>query len=103
MPRNRLEISKELEDILPLFLDTVTKNIAAIHVALQTGDFETVRTLGHRMKGAGGGYGFHRVTELGREIEMAAKESNVDRCRTLNDELSQYMADTEVVFVDKPL
>lgn len=73
MSRIRLEVSKELEDIMPLFLDTVSKNISSIHDALQSGDFETVRTLGHRMKGAGGGYGFDRVTELGREIEIAAK------------------------------
>lgn len=103
MSRIRLEVSKELEDIMPLFLDTVSKNISSIHDALQSGDFETVRTLGHRMKGAGGGYGFDRVTELGREIEIAAKESNADRCRSLNKELSQLMANTDIVFVDKPL
>jgi len=103
MSRIRLEVSKELEDIMPLFLDTVSKNISSIDDALQSGDFETVRTLGHRMKGAGGGYGFDRVTELGREIEIAAKESNADRCRSLNEELSQLMANTDIVFVDKPL
>lgn len=55
------------------------------------------------MKGAGGGYGFDRVTELGREIEIAAKESNAARCRSLNEELLQLMANTDIVFVDKPL
>jgi hypothetical protein len=55
------------------------------------------------MKGAGGGYGFDRVTELGREIEKAAKEKDADRCRALNEELAELMANTEIVFVDKPL
>lgn len=103
MSRIRLEVSKELEDIMPLFLDTVSKNISSIHDALQFGDFETVQTLGHRMKGAGRGYGFDRVTELGREIESAAKERNAARCRFFTEELSQLMENTDIVFVDKPL
>jgi HPt (histidine-containing phosphotransfer) domain-containing protein len=103
MERIRLEVSQEIEDIMPIFLDTVSQNIVSIRDALGRGDLETVRTLGHRMKGAGGGYGFDRVTELGREIEMAARAADAERCRVLNEELAETMSKTDIVFVNKPL
>jgi hypothetical protein len=41
--------------------------------ALEKQDFETIRILGHTMKGTGGGYGFDTISEMGRALEEAAK------------------------------
>jgi len=98
-----IEISKEIEDLIPMFLKTVNQNIATIKTAIAANDIETVRTLGHRMKGSGGGYGFAKVTELGKAIEDGAKSQNLESCSQANDQLADYMANIEVVFVDRPL
>ncbi|MBH0201833.1 MAG: Hpt domain-containing protein [Nitrospira sp.] len=68
-----VEISRDLEDIVPIFLDNRRKDIQTLRQALNTQDFRTIQTLGHRMKGDGGGFGFDRITEIGAAMERAAK------------------------------
>ena len=88
----------EIADLIPKFLDNRQKDIIAIESALQQNDFETIRMLGHSMKGAGGGYGFNGVTEIGKTIEEAAKEENLDRIREGVLELSEYLKNVEVIY-----
>jgi HPt (histidine-containing phosphotransfer) domain-containing protein len=71
--RITVEISRDLEGIVPTFLDNRKKDIRTLRGALVTQDFKTVQTLGHRMRGDGGGFGFDRITEIGAAMERAAK------------------------------
>lgn len=71
--RLTVEISRDLEDIVPVFLRNRKKDVQTLRDALITQDFRTVQTLGHRMKGDGGGFGFDRITEIGAAMELAAK------------------------------
>lgn len=71
--RLTVEISRDLEDIVPVFLSNRRKDVQILRDALITRDFRTVQTLGHRMKGDGGGFGFDRITEIGAAMELAAK------------------------------
>lgn len=68
-----VEISRDLEGIVPTFLDNRKKDIRTLRGALVTQNFKTVQTLGHRMRGDGGGFGFDRITEIGAAMERAAK------------------------------
>ena len=68
-----VEISRDLEDIVPIFLGNRQKDVQTLRDALARQDLRTVQTLGHRMKGDGGGFGFDRITEIGAAIERAAQ------------------------------
>ena len=68
-----VEISRDLEDIVPIFLDNRKKDVKTLRNALSKQDLRTVQTLGHRMKGDGGGFGFDRITEIGAAMERAAQ------------------------------
>ncbi|OQW33521.1 MAG: hypothetical protein A4E19_03785 [Nitrospira sp. SG-bin1] len=68
-----VEISRDLEEIVPIFLSNRKKDVQTLRVALDKRDFHTIQTLGHRMKGDGGGFGFDRITEIGAAMERAAK------------------------------
>ena len=68
-----VEISRDLQEIVPIFLDNRRKDVQILRHALSTQDFRTVQTLGHRMKGDGGGFGFDRISEIGAAMERAAK------------------------------
>ena len=46
----------DLADLIPGFLENRHKDVA-IQEAIEQGNYETIRVLGHTMKGAGGGYG----------------------------------------------
>jgi HPt (histidine-containing phosphotransfer) domain-containing protein len=68
-----VEISRDLEDIVPIFLANRKKDVQTLRDAMVKQDFGTAQTVGHRMKGDGGGFGFDRITEIGAAMEVAAK------------------------------
>ncbi len=68
-----VEICRDLEGIVPTFLGNREKDVRTLRDALIKHDFRTVQTIGHRMKGDGGGFGFDRITEIGAAMERAAK------------------------------
>jgi hypothetical protein len=48
------------------------------------------------MKGSGGGYGFHEITEFGAHIETAAKEQDLEGSKKWVDQLIWYLDHIEV-------
>ncbi len=66
--------------------------------ALAKGDFDTVRLLGHSMKGSGASYGFTEISVIGKKLEEAAKAKNQTDITASIQELSDYMANLEVVY-----
>ncbi|HSE40248.1 MAG TPA: histidine kinase dimerization/phospho-acceptor domain-containing protein [Acidobacteriota bacterium] len=88
----------DIADLIPKFISNRQKDIVAIETALNQNDFEKIRILGHSMKGAGGGYGFHAVSEIGKNLEDAAKDQSPDRIRKGILELSEYLRNVEVVY-----
>jgi HPt (histidine-containing phosphotransfer) domain-containing protein len=88
----------EIADLIPKFLDNRQKDINLIESALEKNDFDAIRLLGHSMKGAGGGYGFDGVTEIGKNLEEAAKEANSDKIRNGVHELAEYLRKVEVIY-----
>ncbi|HYV31372.1 MAG TPA: Hpt domain-containing protein [Candidatus Binatia bacterium] len=100
MPREErilVRVASEIAELIPGFLQNRRKDIAAMLDAVQRGDFETVRVLGHSMKGAGGGYGFDAITEIGAALEQAAKERNGAEIRSRVNELARYLDRVEVI------
>lgn len=66
--------------------------------ALHNTDYETIETLAHRLKGAGGGYGFTDLTVMGKAIESSAKNKNTAETHKWINELSQYIEQVEIVY-----
>jgi HPt (histidine-containing phosphotransfer) domain-containing protein len=91
-------VDPDLEDLIPGFFEYRRNDIDSIDKALQNGDFETIRILGHGMKGAGGGYGFDRITEIGRAIETAAKLGERATIERYVAELAAYLDHVQVVY-----
>ncbi|RMG04743.1 MAG: Hpt domain-containing protein [Nitrospirae bacterium] len=89
-------IDEDLEDIVPGFLENRKADIEEIGRLLEKSDFESIRILGHSMKGSGGGYGFDRITEIGAAIEEAAKRSDAEEIKRQTAELQDYLERVEV-------
>jgi histidine phosphotransfer protein HptB len=94
-----VEVDGDLEDLIPGFLENRMKDIAALRAALEHEDFDTARDIGHGLKGAGGGYGFHIVSELGRAIEQAGRNRDVSDLKKHIDALEDVMTRAKVVYV----
>jgi signal transduction histidine kinase len=88
----------EIADLIPKFLENRQKDIDSIRAALEKMDFDTIRVLGHSMKGAGGGYGFPGVTEIGRHLEDAAKIKDTEVILKGIEDLTNYLNSVEVVY-----
>lgn len=93
-----VQVDADLEDLIPGYLQNRLKDAEAILQALENQDFETIRVLGHTMKGTGGGYGFDAITEIGRALEEAAKSRNTTAIHQGVADLLDYLRAVEVVF-----
>jgi len=80
-----------LEDAIPVYLARRREDLNALRAALAQDDFETVRVLGHRMKGSGAAYGFETLTRIGSELETMAMGRDLGGIRRLLDELSDCL------------
>ncbi len=92
-----VKVDPDLADLIPGFLGNRRKDIAEMRQALYRADFETIRVLGHSMKGAGGGYGFDAITDIGAVLEHAAKAKDPEEVRKTLCELASYLDRVEVV------
>jgi len=93
-----VHVDAELEDLIPGFLENRQEDIRSIREALEKDNYETIRTLGHSMKGSGGGYGFDAITDIGRSLENAAKDKNSEEIRRWLGELLRYLERVEVIY-----
>ncbi len=97
-PLPPIMISRELEDIVPIFLANRHQDLATLRAALGRAELETVRILGHRMKGDGGGYGFDVISEIGGAMELAAARRDVPAIERLVTQLEAFLAQVTVVY-----
>ncbi len=93
-----IEIDADLSELVPGFLDRKRADARTILAALHKGDTETVARLAHKMKGEGGSYGFDMITDLGRGLEQAAREGDLNTAGQLGSELTQFLERVEIVY-----
>jgi hypothetical protein len=65
---------------------------------LKDQDYETIQKLGHGFKGAGAGFGFERITDIGLDIEEAAKVERYEDIKEKLEELIHYLKNIEIVY-----
>jgi HPt (histidine-containing phosphotransfer) domain-containing protein len=94
-----VNVDSDIEDLIPGFLENRQQDVKSIYDALDKEDYETIRILGHSMKGAGGGYGFDEITDIGRSIEGSAEGKNQEEVKKWVINLSNYLDRVEIVYV----
>lgn len=93
-----VKIDSDLEDLIPGFLDNRQKDMENLNKAVNIKDYKTLQSIGHSLKGVGGGYGFHRMSEIGAAIENAGKDSNLDVAKAQIAELGDYLSRLDIEF-----
>jgi len=94
----KVKISKDIEVLVPRYLERRYKEIETFRAALASQDFEALRIGGHSLKGSGGGYGFDTLTLIGGRIEKAAQQRDAPTIDAVITEYADYMARLEVFF-----
>ncbi|MGB5217753.1 MAG: Hpt domain-containing protein [Smithella sp.] len=93
-----VHVDNDLAELIPGYLANREKDIAAIHNAIEKKDLETIRILGHSMKGSGGGYGFETITEIGMLMEKASKKGRDEDISLQVKRLEDYLRQVEIVY-----
>src|SRR6476660_3957276 len=91
-------IDPDLKEIVPGFLENRRKDAAILAIAIQGNDVKTVRLLGHRMKGDGGGYGFQEISRIGEALEQAATRQDWKVIIEKTEALTAFLAQVDVVY-----
>jgi HPt (histidine-containing phosphotransfer) domain-containing protein len=96
-----VHIDIDLEDLIPGFLENRQKDMQSLESALKENDLEKLRSIGHNLKGVGGGYGFPDMSMMGTEIEEGAKENNMEKVSENVQKLSHYLSNIEIIYEEE--
>ncbi|NTV03125.1 MAG: Hpt domain-containing protein [Chlorobiaceae bacterium] len=96
MHKEIVTIDRDLEYLVPEYLAGRHNDVVAIRIALLKADFESIRTLGHNMKGSGGGYGFEEISIVGRHLETAAEKGDAGAIERWAGVLAKYLGRIDI-------
>ncbi len=94
----RVTVNKDIEVLIPRYLDRRHQEIETFRARLVAGDFEALRVGGHSLKGSGGGYGFPQLSDIGGRIESASKQRDAATIEAALVEYADYLERLEVSF-----
>jgi len=92
-----VRVDPDYADLVPGFLENRRSEIDIIRNSATGGDFREIRRLGHGMKGAGAGYGFQVITDIGKNLEAAAINEDVSAIEAELKRLDSYLSEVRVV------
>lgn len=81
----------EIAPLVPAFLQHRRADVARLESLIDQEDWDTVRSVGHKMKGTGRGYGFARISELGEALEHAGVDEDARAAREAVAALATYL------------
>ena len=93
-----VQVDPDLEDLIPGFLENRNEDVNKLKAALEAKDLESLRSIGHSLKGVGGGYGFELMSQIGAEIENAAKQGDEDNIKVKIEQLDDYLKRVQVKY-----
>lgn len=93
-------VDPDLAELIPGFLNNRRRDVDKLRTLLAADNFADIRMIGHSMKGAGGGYGFDPITDIGGAIERAALAPDRVAIEQGIAQLADYLARVDVVMGD---
>ena len=94
-----VQVDRELEDLMPLFMETRQRDLDGLAKGLLSNDFAALRAIGHGMKGSGGAFGFQFVTDIGDIIEASALKNDAATIEEQLALLRDCLARAEIQYV----
>lgn len=81
-------VDRDLEDIIPLFMQNKADQIRTLEAGIDRMDFEAVRRTAHKLKGGFNMYGISALGNLCAGIETAAARQETDEIQRMGKELA---------------
>ena len=93
------KIDKDLQGLIPGFMEITHKEIKDLEQALGSGDMAVAARIGHNLKGSALNYGFLQLGGIGRRIESSAERNQLEKVHAELEVLKDYVDRVEVEFV----
>jgi CheY-like chemotaxis protein len=87
-----VSLSAGIEMLVPEYLESRRAEVQILEMAFAAGDYETIRVLGHHLKGSGTPYGFAALSQIGKRLESAAESRFPDEVGRQIAALGDYLA-----------
>ena len=68
-----VQIDEEIKEIIPNFLEGREKDINLFKAAIDTEDFDQLESIGHKLKGNAGSYGFDKMRNMVQLLKLRLK------------------------------
>ena len=94
-----VNVDQGLAEFIPGYLKDISQWTKNILEAVDESDFDTVRTLSHKMIGTGSGYGFDFITDAGKQSNKAAHSSDSASVREWIHKLENYLSHIEINYI----
>jgi HPt (histidine-containing phosphotransfer) domain-containing protein len=91
----------EISELIREFMRDMQSRPDTLAKALHAKDYQTIRTLGHQMKGEGGTFGFDAISTFGAKLEQAAIREKGGTVEETVRELSAYLDRVKVEYDDR--
>jgi HPt (histidine-containing phosphotransfer) domain-containing protein len=85
------DANAEMGELRVAYLQRRRTELESLRRAIPSEDWHALATAGHNMKGTGAGYGFGELTELGRNLETAAKGRDLLAVEGLLQRIEAYI------------
>jgi signal transduction histidine kinase/DNA-binding response OmpR family regulator len=92
----RVTVPDFIRELAPEFLRRQRYGLLTVAVALKNGEFDPIQSFAHNMKGCGRSFGFPLLTDLGREMEHAAKNHDAGALHKHVGELRDYLTAVDI-------
>ncbi|MBN1786761.1 MAG: response regulator [Sedimentisphaerales bacterium] len=97
---DRIGCEELIDEIIPIFMKDNTERMQKLEEAVEKNDIGEVKFYAHSLKGAAGTVGAAKLSELGRNLEDDARNSDDSRFKPLCQEMRQRF-DRLVEFLNK--
>lgn len=87
-----IEEDPELRDVVEEFVDGLADRLAELKVAFEQMDYDLLATLAHRLKGAGGSYGYPELSDVCAKMEQEFRAHDSGNFDDWLKKLSQLQA-----------
>ncbi|GAB62320.1 MAG: Hpt domain-containing protein [Candidatus Jettenia sp.] len=91
-------VNSTIANFIPAFFKNRRNDIKSALEALELCDYDTIQIVGLSMKGAGEGYGFDAICDIGLSLYQAAKDKNPHEIRKQVSKLTNYLDRVNIVY-----
>jgi HPt (histidine-containing phosphotransfer) domain-containing protein len=84
-------IDRDILDLAEGFLRHRRQQTPAARDAVARQDLQTLRRIGHELKGTAGSFGFGQLSAIGTRLEDAAETGNLQRCEKAVEEICDFL------------